>query len=77
MAQKSLENIVNEKKKPINEDTLEIRDLNRWLQDKKVHQQIQSTFHIVFSSPKNYNFPGKKLEEQPVNFTNAVKDYGF
>ena len=39
MAQKSLENLVHEQKKPIDDETFEIRDLNKWLSDKR-NQQI-------------------------------------
>ena len=35
MAQKSLENLVHEQKKPIDDETFEIRDLNKWLSDKR------------------------------------------
>ena len=31
MAQKNLDNLINEQKKPINDETFEIRDLKKWL----------------------------------------------
>ena len=60
MAQKQLELMFFDYKKSIDEKTLQIRDLKRWLNERDIKRQIQSTFLKVFTSPKHYPHPGKK-----------------
>ena len=70
MAQKEADNIAYEVSKPIDNETLQIRDLRRWLSDRENSKNIQMTFHKVFDQSSFTKPPpqsaGRK-EEKDVN----------
>lgn len=78
MASKSLDTMVFDYKKSMDEKTFHIRDLNKWLHERDVKKQIQSTFLKVFSSPKHYPYPEgcKPLDDKSegANFTTAERE---